>query len=152
MDGSSGRPWWYVLIAALVVALVRQFGWRGLLLAMGVAAAADLAFTLVRDFGYWWCKWLAAVLVLVALVGLLVRVGRRMRTVIQIGQPIPPYFGISYVDQNSNLCVCHTIPINLLVGATQIVRRRLKRGLDATVGPARSSATDRAVAEVVWSV
>jgi hypothetical protein len=134
MDGSSGRPWWYVLIAALVVALVRQFGWRGLVLAMGVAAAADLALSVVRDFGFRWWQWLALALALVALTGLLVSVGHRMRTVVQMGQPIPPYFGISYVDQSANVCVCHTIPINLLVGVLQAMKLRMKKGLGVKIG------------------
>jgi hypothetical protein len=127
MDESPGERWWQrwivIIGGPLVWGFGRQFGYLRVIL---VAVAA-----------------VAVAVVVVALTGLLVRLGRRMRRVVGVGQPIPPYFGISYVDQSANLCVCHTIPINLLVGAVQIARRRLKKGLDVRLGPRRPSATER---------
>ena len=58
-------------------------------------------------------------------------------------EPIPPYFGVSYVDHETGLSVCHMIPMNFLVGALQTFKLRLKRGLDVRVEPGQTTGSAR---------
>jgi hypothetical protein len=96
MRSGERRSWyqrWEYPIIPILAALARRYGFLpSLLSAVGVAALLLAAIVLVRDLT------------------------RKVRKVVVHGEPIPPYFGVSYIDRRENLCVCHVIPINLLVG------------------------------------
>ena len=50
------------------------------------------------------------------------------RRVVALYEPIPRWYGVSYVETYSNSRMCHIIPFNLLVGATKVLSNRLKKG------------------------
>lgn len=104
-------------------------------------------FVIFRELSSRFGFWVALVLMLAfvaALLGIAWGLGRllrkagavlsRMRKVVPRGGDVPPLFGVSYTDLETNLRVCHVIPINFIVGLLQLTKVRLKKGLGVRLG------------------
>lgn len=101
-----------------------------------MGALAALTSRLMAMYGFWTTLLLVVASLggVLAVLGACVFAAHRMTKVILPGEAVPSYFGISYVDVVNNRCVCHIIPVNLVVGAVQAFKARLKNGLNVKVG------------------